>query len=112
MNSEDAKIIHIAGELTSYFLRLNSKKIDVSIRILEDNTEITIKARDTVLSREQTEELSIQLSSPRQREVEGYYWNLAGGGHDGEELRLISTMIDVLGITTCEADGTTIKLKR
>ena len=112
MNDENVKLLHIAGELISYFLKLKAKDIDFHIKILDDITEINIIARDLVLSPAQAQKLRVQMSNPRQLEVEGYYSNLAGGGHIGEELRLVSAMTDLEEITSSEAEGTIIRLRR
>ncbi len=112
MNDENVKLLHIAGELTSYFLKHKSKDLGFNIRITDKMTEISINARDVVLSPEQTEKLRVQMNNPRQLEVEGYYSNLAGGGHVGEELRLVSAMTDVEEISVSETEGTIIRLRR
>ncbi len=112
MKDEYAKLTHIAAEMTNYFLRLKSKQIDFSINIYDSTSEVLITAKDIVLTTQQLEKLTTKLSNPRQQEIEGYYWNLAGGDHVEPELRLISAMTDLVEISSKQENGTVVKLRR
>jgi hypothetical protein len=112
MKDEYAKLTHIGAEMTNYFLRLNSKEFSFSIRIIDNISEITITAKDVFLSSQQIEKFKTKLTNPRQQEIEGYYWSLAGGDHVEPELRLISAMTDLVEISSNTNSGTTVKLRR
>lgn len=112
MNSEYAKLTHIAGEMTAYFLKLNSKDVSFNIKINDEDSYIVVNAKDITLSPVQLQKLTVKLSNPRQQEIEGYYWSLAGGDHIGSELRLVSAMTDLIEVTVSMKEGTTVKLKR
>lgn len=113
MTDNSLKLNMICGELTSYFLFLNAKNINLSIsRTDDDNGLITISSSDLVLTPTQLEKTRIKLSNPRQPEVEGYYWGLIGGDNSECELRLVSAMTDLLKISSTPQDGTVIELKR
>lgn len=112
MNSEYAKLTHIVGEVTAYFLKLNSKDISFNIKIDDEFKHIMVNAKDVTLSPMQLQKMTVQLSNPRQPEIEGYYWNLTGGDHVGSELRLVSSMTDLVEATVSMKEGTTVRLKR
>lgn len=112
MNIDFAKLTHITAELTNYFLKMKSRDIALHITTSDDVANIYIASKDIVLSAEQLEKLKTKLSNPRQQEIEGYYWNLAGGDHSGSELRLISAMTDLQEIRSNMEEGTVIKLRR
>lgn len=107
-----SKLTHIAGEVTNYFLKRSSKDISNKIRILDDYSEITVYAKDLTLTEHDLESMRIQLNNPRQREVEGYYWSLAGGEHEGSEMRLVGTMVDWAEINSDNNNGTIVTMKR
>lgn len=107
-----AKLISIVGEITDYFLRMNSRDISSNIKIHDDHSEIIVHAKDLTITEHRLESIKMQLNNPRQKEVEGYYWGLAGSEHEGAELRLVGTMVDTAEVSSDNENGTIVKVKR
>lgn len=112
MKEENAKLTHIVEELTHYFLKLHALDVTSHIKILDDYTEIEVHAKDLTLTPMKLKDIRAKFNSPRQKEVEGYYWELVGGEHEEPELGLVSTMVDLIEIDTSEDNGTIIKMRR
>ena len=88
------KNIKIINELISYFYKLGI--VDIYIDIINDNDNsyfyIFWKV-DNISSNEIYSLVSI-LNTPRQHEIENYYWNLGGECEFDSELTLVGMMIN------------------
>ncbi|OPL07656.1 MAG: hypothetical protein AVO33_04190 [delta proteobacterium ML8_F1] len=95
MKHEIKKISRIVDELTTLFLKEDTNEVDFSIKILPEQTRITISAHATHFTEADVEQLKNILGAQRQYEVEEYYWQLAGECDDiDHELTLVGAMVD------------------
>ncbi|OON95694.1 MAG: hypothetical protein ATN36_00890 [Epulopiscium sp. Nele67-Bin005] len=94
MRHEVKKIAKIVNELTAFSLEYNAVNIDLRVRDLEDSIIITAIAKGITEIDEAVAHLREYLSYPRAKEMEEYYWGLAGDTESDEGLALISVMID------------------
>jgi hypothetical protein len=94
MRHEMKKIGRIVDELTTLFLNEDTNEIDLKILTNQTETIITLKDYQTRFKLDEIKRLEDMLNQQRQREIEEYYWQLAGETDEGDELVLVSAMID------------------
>jgi hypothetical protein len=90
---ESLKAIKLISELTGFILKTGGEEIDINLKDKEDQIRIIIKSRIENLQQEDLEVLK-SLNTPRQSEVEDYYWELAGENENYQELTLVGMIID------------------
>ncbi len=98
MRHEIKKICRIVDELTTLFLRDDTNEVDFKIKTSSEKTIISIVDYNTRFSDDAIRHLEDTLNLQRQAEIEEYYWQLAGETDEGDELTLISAMIDTAEI--------------
>lgn len=91
---EVKKLSKIVDELITFFFLKKTNKMNIEIEDLKDHYEITMVNDCCELTSEKLEILKSLFNVQRQREVEEYYWRLAGETDDESELSLVGTMID------------------
>ncbi len=94
MQHETKKITLIVDELLTLLLQDGSNEIDIKIEKQNQKTEITMIQHHCCHDQRFIERLRFNLNTPRQKEVEGYYWQLAGENDSSDELYLVGTMVD------------------
>ncbi|NDL66975.1 hypothetical protein [Anaerotalea alkaliphila] len=94
MRHEIKKISRIVDELTTLFLRKDTREVDFKILLEDDRAIIRIVDYGTNFDDDFIEKFRKTLNKQRQAEIEEYYWQLAGEIDQGDELILISAMID------------------
>lgn len=94
MRHEVKKICRIVDELTTLFLRDDTNEVDFNIKREGSTSIITIVDYNTHFTDAYVTQLQETLSGQRQAEIEEYYWQLAGETDEGDELTLVSAMID------------------
>lgn len=94
MQHETKKITLIVNELLTVLLLDGSSEIDIKIKKQSQRTEITMIQHQCCHDDRFIELLRYNLNTQRQKEVEGYYWQLVGENDSGDELYLVGTMID------------------
>lgn len=100
MRHEVKKISRIVDELVTFFLKRDSKDLEIGIRRLEDRTVMRLVVRDCELEPGLADQLSEVLNIQRQYEVEEYYWQLAGENDCESEISLVGTMVDFAVVET------------
>ena len=80
------KNIKIINELIAYFYKLGT--------IDDENSYFNIYGQVDNISKDELESLASILNTPRQHEVENYYWNLGGECEFDSELTLVGMMIN------------------
>ena len=90
---ESLKAIKLISELTGFVLKAGGEEIDINLKDKEDQIRIIIKSKIENLQQEDLEVLK-SLNTPRQSEVEDYYWELAGENENYQELTLVGMIID------------------
>lgn len=105
------KKLKIVNELITCFHKLGGDKVTLDLDFDGNNTSFIIKGKITNLSEIEVEGLSQLLNTPRQHEVEQYYWNLNGESELDCELSLVGMMVDEAELTY-NNDILTIKIKR
>ncbi len=98
MRHEEKKISKMSDEITTFFLEHNATDISIHIRYLETESILTIKAKPILEVDSIVQLLQQALSTPRQNEIEEYYWELAGESDESNELCIVGGMADVASI--------------
>lgn len=98
MNFKTEKNLKIVNEIIAYCYHFNTDDISVNIKTLEDISYIEIKAIIKNFPKGAFENLNNALNTPRQREVEQYYWQLGGECEFDSELTLVGMMTDTASI--------------
>ena len=88
------KNIKIINELISYFYKLGIVDIHIDIINDNDNSYFNICGKVDNISSNELDSLVSILNTPRQHEVENYYWNLGGECEFDSELTLVGMMIN------------------
>lgn len=94
MRHEIKKIAKMVDELTTFFMEHHAKSLNIKINDLPDREVIAVEAVELDNLEACVGDLKSFLSYPREREMEEYYWELAGETDGSEELGLVGTMID------------------
>lgn len=99
MRASIKKITKIIDELSTYILL--KKGVNLSIKIEEDEKNYKIKffAEKMHLSKSDITEIRESLGTPRQRDMEEYYWQLGGLNQPEGELELVGMMTDDFNIS-------------
>ncbi len=90
---ESQKSIKVVSELIAFCFKSNAREIDVNINDKDNEVVIFIKAYIKDMSADLLDKLD-ELNTPRQTQVEEYYWELAGESNQYQELNLVGMMID------------------
>ncbi|MEN1759203.1 hypothetical protein AAIG11_01835 [Anoxynatronum sibiricum] len=98
MTSERMKTIKMLEELIGYFFRNNINDVQMDLHYGE--TECKIMLEGTCLSRPaDLDQLNELLNTPRQPELEEYYWGLLGGNDTRQELNLLGSLVDCADVS-------------
>ena len=93
MTNERMKAIKILEELIGYFF--NHQINDIQMDLHYGETEFKIMLEGTCPSRPaDLDFFSDLLNTPRQPELEEYYWGLLGGNDSRQELNLLASLVD------------------
>ena len=95
---EIKRISRIIDELTTFFLKEDTDKIEIRVEKSENKTVISIVDHDTCFDETYIEKMADVLKRERQREVEEYYWQLVGEMDEDYELLLVGVMTDEVEI--------------
>lgn len=88
------KNIKIINELIAYFYKLGTIDVHIDLSSDDDNSYFNIYGQVKSISKEELDSLASILNTPRQHEVEQYYWNLGGECEFDSELTLVGMMIN------------------
>ncbi|MGL4849356.1 MAG: hypothetical protein ACRC28_10615 [Clostridium sp.] len=99
MNFRTEKDLKILNELVSYCYHFNTKDIQVNIKNIDNTSYIEIQALIPDFPEKALEKLVTSLNTPRQREVEQYYWQIGGEYEFDSELTLVGMMTDKVTVT-------------
>ena len=88
------KNIKIINELIAYFYKLGTIDVHIDLSSDNENSYFNIYGQVDSISKDELESLIDILNTPRQREVENYYWNLGGECEFDTELTLVGMMIN------------------
>lgn len=94
MKSQRKRISKIVDELILYLFSMGATDISVNIQEREEDFKVYIKGNCLEVEAKKFERLKKALKTPKQEEVEEYYWELAGNADGGTELSLVGMMID------------------
>lgn len=88
------KNLKIVNELVVYFHKLGNSDVHIDLTCDKNNSYFRISGIVPNLSDKELDKLRETLNTPRQHEVEQYYWNLSGECEFDSELSLIGMMIN------------------
>ncbi|SHE50520.1 hypothetical protein [Alkalibacter saccharofermentans] len=93
MNTEKMKATKILEELIDYFFRNNVTNMKIALDF--ESNEIIVHVKGSCPQKpDDFDELYDVLNSPRQPEIEEYYFELLGGNDRREELGLLGSLVD------------------
>lgn len=93
------KNIKIINELIAYFYKLGTIDVHIDLNSDNKNSYFDIYGQVDNISKDELESLASILNTPRQYEVENYYWNLGGECEFDSELTLVGMMINSAKVT-------------
>lgn len=105
------KNLKIVSELITFFHNHGSSDVNINLNSDDEHSYFNISGKVKPISEEELSSLINMLNSPRQHEIEQYYWNLGGESEYDSELILIGMMINTANVTYKD-DILTIKLIR
>lgn len=88
------KNIKIINELITYFYKLGCSDVHIDLSTDDGNSYFTILGEIESISPDELDSLVTILNTPRQHEIEHYYWNLGGECEFDSELSLVGMMIN------------------
>ncbi|WP_186429828.1 hypothetical protein [Clostridium sp. BSD9I1] len=94
MKNELKKISKIVQELMDFCLLNGALNLNISLSNTENFFEIIAHSYNVTSSNQEISNLKQILNLKRQREIEEYYWQLAGSDEGTDQLSLIGMMID------------------
>lgn len=99
MRYKREKLIKIMNELVNFCLYINMNDLKIGFTCDENEGKISVEGYCENPPMERLEDLEYILNSPRQEELEEYYWNLVGDGHGHQELEMVGVLVDSGSIT-------------
>lgn len=94
MKHQHKRVSKVADELITYLFSIGATDIDVHIKEKPEHFEISLKSNYKEGENNKIQRMLEALQTPKQEEIEEYYWELAGASDVGTELPLIGMMID------------------
>lgn len=98
------RISKIVDEIMTYLLTIGATNINVNVEDREKDYKITIASDYIPAHKEKIQKLIDGLKSPKQEEMEEYYWELTGESDCGTEFHLVGMMIDKVEIDVKEGN--------
>ncbi|MFO7819318.1 MAG: hypothetical protein R6V17_03680 [Halanaerobacter sp.] len=92
--NKNKKTFNLTNELMGYFFDLGIEDIQIKINNNHDDVKISIWGVIEDFSLKQIEDLELSLNTPRETQVEGYYFELTGNSSHIHELPLVGMMTD------------------
>lgn len=99
MSHNKMKTIKLASELMAFFFDRGINDINLKIELINGNSIICISGMVENLPSEIIEKTDTRLNTPRQTQVEEYYWELLGESESSGELSLAGMLTDKAEVT-------------
>ena len=93
------KNLKIVNELITYFNKLGNSIVHIDLSSDNENSYFNIYGEIKNFSDQELQSLIKILNTPRQHEVEQYYWNLGGESEYDSELSLVGMMINTAKVS-------------
>lgn len=88
------KNIRILDELVTYYNKMGNTNVHIDMKQEDDKHYLFISGEIRNITEDELINLKVLLSTPRQHEIEEYYWQLGGEISFDCELTLVGMMID------------------
>ncbi|MCK8817659.1 hypothetical protein MWH28_09840 [Natroniella sulfidigena] len=88
------KTIKLVNELMGFCYQVGIKHIEIDVKDEPSQMIIIIRGMTKKLDNERLEEAKRLLNTPRETQVEEYYWELAGEDNQAQKLALVGQMVD------------------
>ena len=88
------KNLKIVNELITYFNKLGNTNVHIDLSSDNENSYFNIYGEVETICSDEIASLIKILNTPRQHEIEQYYWNLGGESEYDSELTLVGMMIN------------------
>lgn len=99
MRFQNEKLIKLMSELINFCIEIDMNDLDISFSSHKDKGEITVSGYAENPPMKKLKNLEKIINTPRQEELEEYYWMLVGHGHGMQELEMIGPLVDNGSIT-------------
>jgi len=93
LTNERNKVSKILSELVNYFFSNSIHDLDIKVNYSTNSLVIEVSGKSIDEPKEMGK-LNEILSSPRQAELEEYYWGLLGTNNSKQELYLLGALVD------------------
>lgn len=102
MSNQKSKLLRIMNELMRFYFSLGLEDMNIEFKTGGKIASIKLIGQCSnrpdgtcaTLPFDEIEDINIKLNSPRQKELEDYYWSLIGGPHKYEQLDLLGSLVD------------------
>ncbi|SNS42391.1 hypothetical protein SAMN05446037_1009180 [Anaerovirgula multivorans] len=94
MTHDKMKAIKIVDELMSFYLKIGIVDIHIDFNYGEKQTEVHLRGECHNPPIKKLEKLETVLNTPRQPELEEYYWELVGNSDYYQEITLLGALVD------------------
>ncbi len=85
--------LKIISEIMAFYMSNGARDVDINLKLEDSYVTISVSAVVAPLEQDYLNETLEHLNTPRQHELESYYWQLSGEDEDSD-LSLIGVMID------------------
>lgn len=100
---EIKKVSKLVDEITTFYLENKANNVKVKVRVREEGYYIETSAEHLDIPKKELKKIEENINTQnREKEMEEYYWKLAGIGPSSEKLSLVAIMVDTAGITLDE----------
>lgn len=108
MKHNKKRVSKIIDELITYLFSMEANNININVLDREEDYKILVESNYKKEYEDMLDKLIVALKSPKQEEIEEYYWELTGESDVGTEIYLVGMMIDKVDVFI---DGNTIKME-
>ncbi len=102
--------LKIISEIMAFYMSNGAKDVDINLKLEDNYVTICLSSAINPLEQEYLNEIIEHLNTPRQHELESYYWQLSGEDEDSD-LSMVGIMIDEVQYKY-EGDRLTLTLTR
>ncbi|TCK92892.1 hypothetical protein EDC19_2048 [Natranaerovirga hydrolytica] len=111
MKHNNKRVCKIIDELTTFLLFVGATDININVKNREKEYLIFINSDFERKNEKQIQKLIKGITSPKQEEIEEYYWELTGESDVSGEFNLVGIMIDKAEVKV-EGNHISIELMR
>ncbi|WP_408956515.1 hypothetical protein [Natroniella sp. ANB-PHB2] len=88
------KAIKLVSGLLDFNFEIGIDQVEIEVDYKKDGLEICIQGNNKSISLQEVEKLKKALNTPKEAQVEEYYWQLVGDISNFKELALVGMIVD------------------